>query len=186
LLQAESDLCEITSMSVLESQTIQLIIIGIAAAAVVLQAIFMRALFATVRKSARSMQEQITELRASAIPLLTESREFLTRVGPELESTATDVAAIVHGLRVRGSELEGTAADIVGRLQQQAARVDGMMTEVLNSVDKVGGIVSGVVSKPARQLFGIVASIKAVIETLRSPAPRGHSSRNSADRDGFV
>jgi hypothetical protein len=49
-------------------------------------------------------------------------------------------------------------------------------------VDRVGGIVNGVVNKPARQLFGIMASIKAVVETLRNPAPQQpRINRNHAD-----
>jgi len=57
----------------------------------------------------------------------------------------------------------------------------------LDSVDRVGGIVNGVVHKPAKQLFGILASIKAVVETLRNPSrspgpiPTTRTNRNHAD-----
>jgi hypothetical protein len=168
-------------MSAFESQTIQLVIIAIAALAVVLQAVILLGIFLGLKKAARSTQEQIAELRSSIMPLIDDSREFLTRVAPEIEATTTDVAAIVHGLRVHGAEMEATATDILGRVQHQTSRVDAMMTGVLDSVDRVGGFVAGAVNKPARQLFGILASIKAVVESLRAPAPQSRPTRTSAD-----
>jgi len=53
-------------------------------------------------KAAKSIQEQIREIRSSVVPLIADSQEFLTRVGPEIEAATTDVAAIcAWGARVR-------------------------------------------------------------------------------------
>lgn len=180
-MQAGSGLREIIAMPVLDHQTIQLFIIAVAGLAVVLQAVFMLGILLALKKAATSIQEQIGEMRSSVLPLVADSREFLTRVGPEIEATTTDVAAIVHGVRVYGAEMEATAADILEQVHAQTARVDTMVTGVLDSVDRVGGLVNGVVNKPARQLFGILASVKAVIETLRHSPSRPRANRNHAD-----
>lgn len=180
-MQARSSLREIIAMPVPDHQTIQLVIIAVAGLAVVLQAFFMLGILLALMKAAKSMQEQVGEMRSSLLPLIAESREFLTRVGPEIEAATTDVAAIVHGVRMYGAEMEATATDILEAVHAQTTRVDTMVTGVLNSVDRVGGFVNGVVNKPARQLFGIMASIKAVVETLRNSPSHPRANRNHAD-----
>jgi hypothetical protein len=163
-------------MQISENQTIQLVIIAVAGLAVVTQAIVLLAIFVSVKKAARSLQSQITELRSSVTPMIYSSREFFTRVAPKIEATTDDVAEIVHVFRSRGSELESTATDILGRVQRQTARLDGMLTGVLDSVDRVGGFVTDTVQKPVRQLAGILASVKAIVESLRSSASEGRST----------
>lgn len=181
-MQARSSLREIIAMPVPDHQTIQLVIIAVAGLAVVLQAFFMLGILLALMKAAKSIQEQIREIRSSVVPLIADSQEFLTRVGPEIEAATTDVAAIVHGVRVYGAEMEASATDIIELVHAQTARVDTMVTGVLDSVDRVGGIVNGVVHKPAKQLFGILASIKAVVETLRNPSPQPRANPNHADQ----
>jgi hypothetical protein len=48
-----------------------------------------------------------------------------------------------------------------------------MTTEALNGLDRAGQLLTQAVSVPARQVAGVVAAAKAVLETLRKPAPRG-------------
>lgn len=181
MLQTGNGLREMTPMSVSELQTIQLVIVAVAALAVVLQACFMLGILLALKKAAKSTEEKIGEMRAQIVPLVTEAREFLTRVSPEIEAATTDVAAIVHGVRIYGAEMEATATDIIEAVHAQTARVDTMVTGILDSVDRVGGFVTGVVNKPARQLFGIRASIKAVVETLRNSPSQPRANRNHAD-----
>jgi hypothetical protein len=170
-------------MPISEDQTIQLVIIAVAGLAVVMQAIILLAIFLSIKKTARSLQAQITELRSSVTPMIYSSREFFTRVAPKIEATTDDVAEIVHGWRARGDKLESTATEILGRVQRQTARLDEMLTGVLDSVDRVGGFVTDTVQKPVRQIAGILASIRAVVESLRASAPQAHSTPASGDAE---
>lgn len=173
-------------MPVLDNQTIQLVIIAIAALAVVMQAIVLFAIYANLKKATRSLGEQIDDLRSTVTPILVNAGEFLTRVAPKIEETTTDVAEILHGLRERGAEVEGTAADILGRVQRQTVRLDGMLSGVLDSVDRAGGYVADVVEKPARQLSGILASVKAFVESLRASAPEARPKPGSTETETTI
>jgi hypothetical protein len=66
--------------------------------------------------------------------------------------------------------------------------MDSMLTNTFNAVDRAAGFMSDTVSKPMRQLSGILASAKAVVESLRSgvpePLPPGDPARG--DKDMFV
>jgi hypothetical protein len=46
-----------------------------------------------------------------------------------------------------------------------------MVTTVLDKADQAGAVVNDTVAKPLRQLNGILAGVKAVVETLRAPEP---------------
>jgi len=170
-------------MPKLDSQTIQLIIIAIAGAAVVMQAIVLVAILVSLKKTASSVQAQIEGLRTALLPLILNSREFFTnstefftRVAPTIEATTIDVSEIVHGFRIRGAELESSASNALARLNQQMMRMDAMLTEFLDSVERFSGFMVETVDKPARQLAGMLAAAKAVVEALRTPT---HPSRNS-------
>jgi hypothetical protein len=157
-------------------QTIQLIIIAIAGAAVVMQAVVLLAIFLSVKKGVGSVQKEVAELRATVVPLLRNSQDFLTRVGPRIESTTTDVSEMVRSLRDRIAKVETSTTVIVDRLERQTARVDSMMTGVLDSLERVGGYVAVAVNKPLKQLAGVLASIKAIVETMRAPAPNSDAA----------
>jgi hypothetical protein len=72
---------------------------------------------------------------------------------------------------------------VLERTQRQTARVDGMVTSALDSVDKVGGFVSNTVSKPVRQISAFVAAARAVVQSLNETAPRSPSAHRPGDHD---
>jgi methyl-accepting chemotaxis protein len=155
----------------IDSQIIQLVIIGVAALAVVMQAVVLIAILFALKKAATAMHEDIKELRESVTPILSNSRDFLTRVAPKIESTTNDVAEIVHTIREQSVALDSTLTEILARTQRQSTRVDGMVTTALDSVDKVGEFVAQAVSKPVRQISALVASARAVVQSLSETAP---------------
>jgi hypothetical protein len=169
-----------------DSQTIQLVIIAIAGLAVVMQAVILLLIFLSLKKGLGVVQSEIAELRAAVLPLLRNSKDFLARVGPKIESTTADVSEMVHGLRDRVAKVESSTSVIVERLERQTARVDTMMTRVLDSLEHAGVHVAAAVNKPLRQLAGVVASIKAIVETMRSPAPEPAAEHTPVDTDTYV
>ncbi len=154
-----------------DTQTILLVAVGVTALAVLLQAITLLVMFVALRKAAHALQEEVEDLRATVTPVFERTQELLARVGPKAEAAATDLAAVAHGLRSQAEHLEATAKEIIERAHQQSNRVDAMFTSVLDAVDRAGGFLADAVSKPARQLAGLLASARAIIESLRSPAP---------------
>jgi methyl-accepting chemotaxis protein len=173
-------------MPYIDNQTIMLAIVAVTALALLLQAFVLLAIFLTVRKAARSLKEEVRTLRAAAMPVILNTQALLTRVTPNVEATLADVAAVTHGLREHTAQVETTFKDILERLRQQSSRVDEMVSSVLDAVDRAGSFLANAVSKPARQLAGLLASFKAVIESLRSSDPALRHTRSPEDDDSFV
>ena len=76
--------------------------------------------------------------------------------------------------------------EILDKVNKQTDRIDQMLSGTLDSVDKASTFVTQTVGKPVRQLSGIVAGVKAMVESLRSSdgAVRRHATDD--DKNMFV
>ena len=143
--------------------------------------------YLTLRKTVNSVREQVEELRSTAMPVLAETKAFLDRVGPKIDSVATDLAELTHGLRAQSTELQITATEIIERVRRQTSRMDHMFTGMLDTVERAGGFVTDVISVPLRQLGAVAASLKAVVGVLVSRnAPQPREMHSPSDKDMFV
>jgi methyl-accepting chemotaxis protein len=175
-------------MDHLDPQTAQLIFAGVAALALLLQALVLLAIFFGVRKAVSTLREDFDDLRSSVMPFVKDAHEVFTRVAPKIEETTADVAELTHSLRVQSEDLKVATAEIIEKARRQAGRIDSMTTSVLDAADRAGTFVSDAVSKPMRQISGILASVKAVVETLRAPEPaaRTRTNHKPGDPEMFV
>lgn len=172
-----------------ESQTIELALFGLVALAMLVQAIVLLAAFFAMRKAARSIDQKLEAFGTSVTPLIENTRALVTRLTPRIEETADDLAALTHSLRVQTADIQFAANEIVARARIQASRLDGMLSHVLDTLQRTGDFMSDAVNKPMRQFSAILASVKAVIESLRSGAPASRSQANPTprgDNDMFV
>ena len=166
----------------LDSQTIQLAIVAAVALTMLLQTILLLAILVTLRKAARSMREDIEDLRSSVVPVIDNVKRAACPNRPQNRgmrpSTWPPCLTICAGKpptskRPPKSHRPGP---------NQTARMDSMLTSVFDAVDRAAGFMSDTVSKPMRQLAGILASAKAVVESLRTDVPGASSARRPGPR----
>ena len=166
--------------------TIEIVILVLVAVALLLQACFVLLVLIGMGKLSRIVKEEIADVRSTVMPLIYDTRELLTKVSPKIEATADDVAAILHAFRGPSAALGSAGTELAGRIHRQSARVESMFSGLMDTADRTGTVVAGTVSKPIRRLAGLVASARAVIETLRSPTPPPRSARPADGQDMFV
>ena len=161
-----------------DSQTLQLILTAVAAGALALQTIFMIVLAVIAMRAIKKMREEMEHYRSvvapivdKVAPIIDKTREVVDNVAPRVEEVSEQLTTISRSLREQTADIQIAATDIIDRTRRQATRVDSMMTSVLNRVEKAGELVSDAVAKPMRQLSGLIASIRAAVETLREQAP---------------
>jgi uncharacterized protein YoxC len=160
------------------TEMILTILVAVIAVAALTQLIILFVLFLAARKGMKMAAEYAVDLRDKVVPmiehskeLLQTSRQLITKLEPRLEAAATDVAELAHTANLESKKMSQSAEEIAERLRRQAARVDGMTTEALDRIDRAGQILDQVVTVPVRQVSGVMAAARAIIETLRSPAP---------------
>lgn len=168
------------------NETILVIFVAVTGVAVLLQALVLLGMLLTMLKALRMTQEKVEEFRSTALPILSETRDFMNRVGPKIDSVTTDVAELVHGLRAQSIELEASATEIMERVRRQTSRIDSMLTSVLDTMDRAGGLVSHAVSVPVRQMSALAAAAKAMFGVLRDGSPAQARTHSGADKDMFV
>lgn len=172
----------------MNNETLLVVFVALTAVAVLLQGIVLLALFFALRKTAHSMKEEISDLHRTITPMVTDARDFLTRVGPKIDAITTDLAGLSQGLRTQGEELHVSANEILERVRRQSGRLDLMFTSMLDNLERASSVVVTAVNTPLRQISAVAAFAKAAIGTLRAgPAQNGPQPTHSpADKDLFV
>jgi uncharacterized protein YoxC len=178
----------------LDTQIILLACVAVTALAMLFQTVILFALFIALRKSARAVSEQAESLHTAAMPVIFDARDMLTntqgilantqrlltnaegllnRVSPKVETAVGDLAELTQGLREQSAGLQSSVTEIVERVQRQSDRVDGMLTSFLDTVDRAGNFAAVLVSKPVRQISGVLSMVRAVMDSLRGSGNNG-------------
>jgi methyl-accepting chemotaxis protein len=169
-------------------ETFLIVVLIIVVAAMVAQLFVMLLLFFGFAKMAKNLKEEIGDIRSAVMPIIFDLRKVLTKASPQLESAVVDLAVFTHSLRNQTEELEATSTEVSERVRRLSSRLDSMLSNMLDIVERSGNTLNDAVARPLRQVAGIVASAKAIIESLREKtAPLPHVTRSRGDnRDLFV
>jgi hypothetical protein len=150
-------------------ETIWLIVfVALTAFALLVQAIAMVAAFFLVRKTINTLQGQINEVRATALPMLNKTKETLDKIRPKIESIADDMADLSSRVRAESVDVQAKASDILERVHRQTSRVDAILTNALDGVEHASNVVSGSVVKPARKMSAFLSAAKAFLSVMKT------------------
>ena len=174
-------------------ENIELAFVAIAALALVSQAVILLAIYLGVSKAANSIKDEIQDMHSSIKPVVESTRELvgatretLNRLTPKVESTVADATEVARSFRAQAADIEASLEQVLERIRKQTARIDGMFTSTLDAVDKAGAFLTETVSKPVRQLNGLLAALRAIVESLRASDPSYREPSIHDDKDMFV
>ena len=168
------------------TETILIIFVAFTGVAVVLQACMLLAIYISLRKAAQSAKEASDDFKSTVLPLVHSTRALVERITPQIMTLSADLAELTASFKKETRGVSFSAAEIMQRVSRQSERLDVMLTNGLNAVDRAGVVVEAAVAAPVRQVNGVLAAIKAVIETYRSDVPRPKSnSSNGQDGAGI-
>jgi uncharacterized protein YukE len=178
-------------MQKIDNQTLELALFALVALAMVVQALVLFAAFLAMRKAAQAMNEKLEDISTtvkpilvSVTPIIETSRDLITKLAPRIDAASADLAAIAHSLRAQSADLQSAANEVVDRARAQANRLDAMLSNVFDAMDRAGGFVADCINKPMRQFAALLASARAAIESFRSSVPTASSRSNHAPGDG--
>lgn len=166
------------------AEMILTILVAVIAVAALVQLIILFVLFLAAKKGMKLAGEYAADMRDKVVPmiehtkaLLQTTRQLMTKLEPKLETTVTDISELAHTANTEIKKISQSADEIGERVRKQAARADVITTEVLDRLDRVGHILDQMVTVPVRQVSGVMAAARAIIESLRSPAPPRNGQR---------
>ncbi len=88
-----------------------------------------------------------------------------------LSTSASTVRVKVEELGVTVSELNETMREINGRTRVQVRRVDGIVSDALQATEEISQTVQHGIKGPVKQIAGVIAGVRAAIETLVARSP---------------
>jgi hypothetical protein len=138
------------------------------AVSVLIQACILVAIFISVRKTSKALLDTTNDLKATILPLVHSSRDLVERISPQVITISAGMADLTEVMKRETAGVKFSATEIMERISLQIKRLDTMLTHGLNTVEKASTIMEHTVSAPVRQVNGVMAAIKAVVNTYRS------------------
>jgi hypothetical protein len=142
------------------------IFIGVTAAAVLIQAGILVAMYLAVRQTTERMETLASEVRTKVLPAAEIVHSMLVEFRPHLETLVTNVSESSTVVRTQIERLDATVSDAIDRTRLQVIRADELLNRTLDRVENTTDLVHKTVISPVRQLSGLVQGITTGLEFL--------------------
>jgi hypothetical protein len=142
------------------------IFIAVTAAAVVLQAAILGAMFFAMRKTSSRVEQLAADLTTKVLPTAQLVHSMVSELQPKIESAVTDVsetAALVHSQLER---FDVTLTDIIDRTRLQVIRADEFVGRTLDRVEQTTEIMHRTVVSPVRQISALMQGLSVGFGSL--------------------
>jgi hydroxymethylpyrimidine/phosphomethylpyrimidine kinase len=160
-------------------ENLTMVFIAVTAAAVLLQAGILTALYLAMRKSSARMEAVALELKTKALPTLETAQAMLTELRPRLTVIADNLMETTVLVRSQVERVDTTVSDTVDRARLQVIRADELLSRTLDRVEEASDMVHQTVVSPVRQFAGLIQGVTAGIEFLLG----GRGRRNGGSRE---
>jgi hypothetical protein len=140
--------------------------VGMVAVAMVVQAIAVIVLAIGTAKASKRALEIADELRTKIGPVLDTTQSVFHDAAPKVKIIIENLVETSHMVRNKTREFDATASELNMKTRAQAARVDGMVTSVLNTTAEISDTLQRAVKVPVREVTGLVNGFKAGVDVL--------------------
>jgi methyl-accepting chemotaxis protein len=142
------------------------IFVGVIAAAMIAQAIAVAVVALGALKAGKRALDIVDDMRTKLMPMIESTHEMVQDARPKVKIITENLVETSHVVRSKAQEFDATASDLNKKARVQAARVDGMVTSVLNTTADISETLQRAVKVPAREFAGLVNGFKAGVEVL--------------------
>jgi len=140
---------------------------AITAAAVVLQALVLLAIFLALRKTSARVESLADEVRIRALPAFESAQNIMAESRGPLENILSNLQTTTELLRV------------------QAVRADQVITRTMDRLDRASTTVNAVVT-PARQISGIFQGVSVGIDAFLRSRQRRRQGVSGPNDEMFI
>jgi methyl-accepting chemotaxis protein len=164
-----------------------LICIGVIAGAMLFQAIVTIAASFAAMKTMKEFKSLAHDLHSRATPIMQKTTEVINDLSPKIRTVSENVTQISYTVREKVDEVGGTitqvnrtvaeinrtVAETNQKTRGQVEHVDRMVKTALDTTEEIGQTVANGIRGPLKQVAGLIAGLRAGIETLvKNFAPR--------------
>jgi hypothetical protein len=153
------------------------------AAAVMIQAGILVALFVVVRKTTGRVEKLASDVNSKALPLMETTQALLVEVKPRIIDIVANAEESAHIARTQMERLDATVSDIVDRTRLQVIRADELVNRTMDRVEETTDMVHRTVVSPIRRLSGLVQGVSAGLEFFLGRKRRQHRDGMGVPQD---
>jgi ABC-type transporter Mla subunit MlaD len=157
-------------------------------------------LFWGVYRAGKEAQKAGKEVQAKLAPLadhfdtfLDSFNKFLTTSGamleenrPRIAEIATETMVVAKTARQQAERIGGLIDDASGRVKARMAQIDQTVDHTVEQVENATDAVKSAVMKPVKEVNGIVAGVKAALNTYAQGGNRNSPERATQDEEMFI
>ncbi len=137
------------------------IFVAVSAAAIVLQALILVAMYMALRKTSTRIEALSTEVTTKVLPTAAMAQSMLAELRPKIESTVTNVNEASTLVRTQLERMDATLNDVIDRTRLQVIRADELVGRTLDRVEETTELVQRTVVSPVRQISGLAHALGA-------------------------
>jgi hypothetical protein len=142
------------------------IFVGVTAAAVVIQAGILVALYVAVRQTTSRMETLATEVKDKVLPTANTAQSIMLDLRPKLDTIANNVSETTTVVLGQLERIDATVSDVVDRTRLQVIRADELLNRTMDRIEETTDVVHRTVVSPVRQLSGLIQGLTAGVEFL--------------------
>lgn len=143
-----------------------MIFVGLVALAMLIQAVAVAIVAIGAMQAKKHLMLLADELKAKALPVIDRAQDAFHDLQPKVKIITDNVVETSHVVRAKAQEFDTTFADVNQRARAQTARVDDMVTSVLDTTSGIASTIQKGVQVPVREFHGIMNGLKAGIDVL--------------------
>ncbi len=142
------------------------VFVAVTAAAVVLQAGILVAMYVAVRKTSAKVEILSEEVRTRVFPAAEQAHSIMVELRPQLQTTVANISETTTLVRGQMERMDATLNDAIDRTRLQIIRADELVNRTMDRVEDATEVVHKTVVSPVRQISGLVQGLTAGLEFL--------------------
>lgn len=136
-------------------------------------------------RSVKKLQEDVSPLIPKAKAALEQAETTLKQAAAELHESAEMAKGLMEAVQEQVEGVDRARQELAAQWRVQSERLDLVLEDIFGRVQEVVGVVHGTVMRPVREVTGMVAGVKAALQTLLL-ARRPTVDRATHDEELFI
>jgi 2-succinyl-5-enolpyruvyl-6-hydroxy-3-cyclohexene-1-carboxylate synthase len=117
-------------------------------------------------KTSKRLLEIAEEVKAKTLPAIEKTQSVLHDLHPKVRTLTDNLVETSHVVRSKAQEFDSTLSEVNQRARVQTARVDDMVSSVLDTTAGIASTIQKGVSVPVREFNGLMNGLRAGIDVL--------------------
>jgi chromatin segregation and condensation protein Rec8/ScpA/Scc1 (kleisin family) len=158
----------------------------VAAVSLFVQMLIFGAMFLTIRRLSKRMEEIADDLQRRINPVISRLQMLVEEAQPRISNMISDAAEITHVARNQVQRVDRMVTEAVDRLRMQLVHADQILTGALETVEETGARIRSTVWRPVQSFSALVRGIQTGLEFYRGRRRQADGVTEQQDEELFI